>query len=315
MINNNKNFKSIDEQIELLKSKKLNINNEDRLKWYLKSFNYQNFVNGYNDFFMELNNRKTNRYKIEANSEGLIELFNFDRTISKHILSTIQNIERKISTAIAYTIAQELKIKGKDETGKIFNYKYNDLTIKKIFNDFENEEEWNKFIDDFNDGVKRNKGENIFKNFSNISEIPIWSSIIYVSFGSLLNFLKKIKKNIFYEMLKNSCLYNWNQVSRGEFLTILSILKDIRNRICHNNVLYNITITSHHKICAIKNFLKIEKKIKKIGLFQLNKIIEMIDSGKEIFLNNKINELFINSMNSIDENIKKDIKNKINIGI
>ena len=32
---NNKEFKTIDEQIELLKSRGLKIDNEDKLKWYL----------------------------------------------------------------------------------------------------------------------------------------------------------------------------------------------------------------------------------------------------------------------------------------
>ncbi len=80
---NNKEFKTIDEQIELLKSRGLKIDNEDKLKWYLSSYNYQNFINGYNDLFMINEDRSKNKYKPIASSNQIINLFNFYRWLSK----------------------------------------------------------------------------------------------------------------------------------------------------------------------------------------------------------------------------------------
>lgn len=127
-----KEFKTFDEQIFLLKQKGLFIDDEEKLKWYLKSFNYQNIINGYNDFFMINNDRKTNKYKNISNSNGIIELFNFDRYISKLLLGDIQNIERKISTSIAYTLSSIMKENNVND-GRLFNLSYDHVTIKKIF--------------------------------------------------------------------------------------------------------------------------------------------------------------------------------------
>ena len=59
-------------------------------------------------------------------------MFNFDRLISKYILSSIQNIERMASTALAYTIAKIMNDNQLDH-GKIFSIKDEDILIKKIF--------------------------------------------------------------------------------------------------------------------------------------------------------------------------------------
>ena len=66
-----KKFKTFDEQIKLLEQKELFINDKNRLKWYLQSYNYQNFINGYNDFFMINNDRNKNKYKKQQAQMGL----------------------------------------------------------------------------------------------------------------------------------------------------------------------------------------------------------------------------------------------------
>ena len=58
-----KKFKTFDEQINLLEEMELSISNKNKLRWYLQSYNYQNFINGYNDFFMINNDRSKNKYK------------------------------------------------------------------------------------------------------------------------------------------------------------------------------------------------------------------------------------------------------------
>lgn len=52
-----------------------------------------------------------------------------------------------------------------------------------------------------------------------------------------------MNKNIFYKIMENSNLKNYNDLSNKEMIEIFEILKNARNRICHNNVLYNITIS------------------------------------------------------------------------
>ncbi|MGL4655706.1 MAG: Abi family protein, partial [Sarcina sp.] len=48
-----KEFKSYQEQIEILKSRGLNIKDEITAKEYLKRENYYNIINGYKDLFIK----------------------------------------------------------------------------------------------------------------------------------------------------------------------------------------------------------------------------------------------------------------------
>lgn len=303
-----KEFKTFDEQIFLLKQKGLYIDDEEKLKWYLKSFNYQNIINGYNDFFMINNDRKTNKYKNISNSNGIIELFNFDRYISKLLLGDIQNIERKISTSIAYTLSSIMKENNVND-GRLFNLSYDHVTIKKIFKiQNKKEVEWKTIQENILKNL--NLKEKIFNNANqDIKEIPVWSLVIHLSFGSLIYLLKIMNKNIFYKIMENSNLKNYNDLSNKEMIEIFEILKNARNRICHNNVLYNITISDkNNKINLINKFINQDKKP---NLYSLVLIILKLEKPQQNnYLIEKINEK-IDDWKDINYDIKKEIVNKI----
>ena len=303
-----KEFKTFDEQIFFLKQKGLFIDDEEKLKWYLKSFNYQNIINGYNDFFMINNDRKTNKYKNISNSNGIIELFNFYRYISKLLLGDIQNIERKISTSIAYTLSSIMKENNVND-GRLFNLSYDHVTIKKIFKiQNKNEGEWKKIQKNILKNL--NLKEKIFNNANqDIKEIPVWSLVIRLSFGSLIYLLKIMNKNIFYKIMENSNLKNYNDLSNKEMIEIFEILKNARNRICHNNVLYNIKISNkNNKINLINKFINQDKKP---NLYSLVLIILKLEKPQQNnYLIEKINEK-IDDWKDINYDIKKEIVNKI----
>ena len=307
-----KKFKTFDEQIKLLEQKELFIKDKNRLKWYLQSYNYQNFINGYNDFFMINNDRNKNKYKKTASSDGIIELFNFDRLISKYILSSIQNIERMASTALAYTIAKIMNDNQLDH-GKIFSIKDEDILIKKIFiiNEYGNKftdikKRFKKTFEDNNDKCK-----NIFSKYNNFVDIPIWTLIINATFGNIIFFLNGLKPNIFFNVIKNSNLKNIKNLSKGEIITLFTILKEIRNRICHNNVLYNISLVDESKRSVIKKIIgKTSLRSSKFKLYEIVKSIERIDSNTKGELSKLISEKFDN-FKYVDIDILKEIRQNI----
>lgn len=106
---NKKYFVSIEERIKILKSRNLLFDDLKLFKWYLTKYNYQSFVNGYNDFFLINKNREVNHYKKDTISSDIIKLFNFDRHISSLILGDIQNVERLLQNAIVNTIYEIYK--------------------------------------------------------------------------------------------------------------------------------------------------------------------------------------------------------------
>ena len=64
-----KTFKTINEQIELLKSRNLNIKNNEKAKEILLNNNYYYLINGYKELFLNKNSKKEkfNFNKIKRN--------------------------------------------------------------------------------------------------------------------------------------------------------------------------------------------------------------------------------------------------------
>lgn len=132
-----KEFKTFNEQIDLLKSRNLTIRNKHKLLSYLKLYNYQIFINGYNDPFMKNYQRITNEFQENVSENSIIDLFNFDRIIRPILLSNIQNIERRFSTMLTYVIGEKLFAKGQ-KYGEILKFEYFDeIFICKDENDKE----------------------------------------------------------------------------------------------------------------------------------------------------------------------------------
>ena len=63
------------------------------------------------------------------------------------------------------------------------------------------------------DDKKINKNEKLYKKYNSNSEIPIWSLIIKMSFGDLILILNKVNENIFFQIMKNSKICNWDNLN------------------------------------------------------------------------------------------------------
>lgn len=310
----NKIFKTINEQIDLLKYRGFNVKNINRLSYYLKFYNYQNFINGYNDPFLKNFQRKSNRYNEGVNESSIIDLFNFDRSIGPLLLSNIQNIERGFSSSMAYEIAKELNRNLIDD-GHIF--KINN-ECKKIF---KCEKISEKLQISLSKNFEKNKSnlQNKYKLNNNFDgekwvwNVPIWTLSIYWSFGDAIKIFESLNKNIKKSIISSVFENKFENI--GEFIKIICMLKNIRNRICHNNVLYNIEVKNNEDVFL--KFLKrhIDYKSNKIKLSDVVKIIDIISEKKEYKLwtifSLKVKSKIIDSKNLMDSS-KNFILNQMN---
>ena len=80
-----KEFKTIDEQIDLLKSRNVSFTNETEAKKILLNNNYYNIINGYKDLFIENNNV----FKQGTTFEEIYALYDFDRQLRNIFLEFI----------------------------------------------------------------------------------------------------------------------------------------------------------------------------------------------------------------------------------
>ena len=236
-----KKYLDIDEQIELLQSRKLKITDSDKLRYYLQKYSYHDFVNGYNDFLFLNENRKLNIYKNNASEVELISIFNFDRGISSIILNSILDFERSLSQQIVKVICEfmiENNINGENENCcqilKISNNEH-----KKIFKKIKR-----KYINKELQGyipqrVKKQKLNSVktLEKYNDIEEIPIWTLAIHWGFGNIDKILNHLNKSL----LKNISDNFSKDLDLKVFKYIISLIKKIRNRCCHNNVVYNFT--------------------------------------------------------------------------
>lgn len=129
------------------------------------------------------------------------------------------------------------------------------------------------------------------------------------TFGKILDLLKSLKEKTFFDILRRSELKFPKNFSKKEIISILIIIKDIRNRISHNEVLYDLEINDNLKIKKILNFLKIDDKYKKLNIFHIVFVIQKILSLNDDiikFINSEFDEI-----KAIDEEIKIEIFKKM----
>ena len=98
-------FKTLDEQITILRSKNLTIDDEQYVKNILLRENYF-FVNGYRYPFYKSLNDKT--FLNGTNFREIYALFYFDRQLRNILFKNILILENNIKSIISYELSQKL---------------------------------------------------------------------------------------------------------------------------------------------------------------------------------------------------------------
>ena len=106
-----KQFKNLDEQIEILKYKGLIINNVEYTRNILLRENYF-FISGYRHLFMKSSTDKT--YKKGTTFEELYSLFLFDRTLRNILFKNLLIIENNLKSISSYQLSKRYGYKEKD---------------------------------------------------------------------------------------------------------------------------------------------------------------------------------------------------------
>ena len=101
----NKEFKTIEEQIDILKERNLIIN-EEKAKEIFRDNNYYYLINGYKNLFID-ENSKEEKYKEGVSLEEIFALYNFDSELRSAFLKYILKIERRMDTYIAYEFSKQ----------------------------------------------------------------------------------------------------------------------------------------------------------------------------------------------------------------
>ena len=232
-------FKTLDEQVKILRDKNLIIDDEEYVKNILLRENYF-FINGYRYLFY-----KSNKEKIFINGTNFREiyaLFYFDRQLRNILFKNILILENNIKSILSYELSRKYGFKE-----------------KKYLNpsNFTTDPKKSKQVNDLVKKVKRQiivngKEHSATKHYqSSYGYIPLWVVVKVLSFGIVGELYTILKPE---DQERIAGLFN---VDVESLLTYLPIIANYRNLCAHEDICYEhktqkeIPITKYHQLLNI----------------------------------------------------------------
>lgn len=214
-----KTFKTIEQQIELLKSRKLIIKNYEYAEQELLSKNYYNLFNSYKEPFLTGNSFEG------VNLEEIVSLYTFDQRLRALLLKEILKIEEHIKALTAYYFSEIHK-------GDNLAYlkKENFLVSKK------NEKFYKKLSSkiEFIINPQSTQEDHIRHYLKKYNEVPFWVLSKSFSIGTLSTFIKLSEQRL--QQKIGFALGVWED----ELITYLAFLTLFRNESAHNKRIYSL---------------------------------------------------------------------------
>lgn len=232
-----KKFKTLDEQIEIFRSKNMSIHNEEYAKSVLLRENYF-FLNGYRHPF--LNSNKT--YKDGTTIEELYSLFLFDRTFRNICFKNLLIIENNFKSISSYQLSKKYGYREKDY-----------LRPKNFTNKPEKQRQVNDLLKKMKRQIRINSNQHTATQHyaDNYGYIPLWILVKVLSFGIVSEMYSILKDD---DQKAISSVYGLDSKT---FSTYLPILANYRNLCAHEDILYEnrtqklIDDTVYHQLLNI----------------------------------------------------------------
>src|SRR5699024_421020 len=159
-------FKTIDEQIEILKSRGLILDESDnykKVKQYLLTNNYYDVINGYARYFL----KNTNSFEDNVTFNEITFLYEFDTAIRNTLFNYIILEEKHIRGLVAYYIREECNKKD--------NFYLRKKILKKI------------------DNNKNSRHDNSIRHhYLKYQCVPFWVIVNYLTFKDIYEILVRV---------------------------------------------------------------------------------------------------------------------------
>ena len=230
-------FKTLDEQIDILKGKGLTVKDETKTREILLRENYF-FISGYRHLFTI----EKDKFLDGTTFEELYATFLFDRAIRNTFFKNILVVENNIKSITSYQLSRKYGFKEKDYLNPN-NFSQDSLQTRQVY--------------DVLNKVKRQirvngrKHTATFHYIEHYGYIPFWILVKVLSFGIMAEFFDILK----YEDQEDiSNFYKINPEVLGIYLSLLS---NFRNVCAHEDILYDhrtqrvIPDTKYHELLNI----------------------------------------------------------------
>lgn len=223
-----KEFKTIDEQVNLLKARGLIFPDEQHAKEYLLTNNYYNIINGYAKYFQN----HIDKFIPGTTFDEVSHLYFGDKQLKEAFFNSIINVEHHLKSIFAYRFAEEFPQK---------RYAYLDvnsydpekvLSVGKIISDL------SRIIN-----IHKNKQHDPIHHYVNkYNDVPIWIIVEFLDFGKLCALIKNSKRKVQNKICKD--LLEFADDNIGEInkrftpeimISFIENIHELRNVCAHNN--------------------------------------------------------------------------------
>ena len=234
-----KQFKNLDEQIEIFRHKGLVINDAKYAKQVLLRENYF-FLNGYRHLFYKSSTEKA--FIKGTTFEELYSLFLFDRSFRNVLFKYLLVIENNLKSITSYQLSKKYGYRERDY-----------LKAKNFTHNPEKQRQVNDLLKKMKRQIRVNGSQHsaTLHYVSNYGYIPLWILVKVLSFGIVSEMFSILKPEDQEEICK---VYN---VEVDDLLVYLPILANYRNLCAHEDILYEnrtqkqIDDTIYHQILDI----------------------------------------------------------------
>ena len=214
-------FKSLDEQIDILREKGLTINDLDKAKQILFRENYF-FLSGYRHLFMK--EKKNSHFVDGATFDELYAMFSFDRRVRNIFFSFILIIENNIKSISSYQLSKKYGFKDKDY-----------LNPKNFTQDSMKTRQVRDILNKMKRQIRVNGAEHAatLHYIDNYGYVPLWILVKVLSFGIVSEFYGILK---YEDQVAIADIYDLDTESLSIYL---SVLANYRNICAHEEVLFD----------------------------------------------------------------------------
>src|SRR5574344_719677 len=216
-----KTFKTLDEQINILKNKGIIIDDINYTKDILLRENYF-FIMGYRHIFFR---SEKNRVFIQGtNFNELYALFNFDRQVRNILFKNILIVENNAKSIFSYQLSKE------------YGYKEKDYLNPHNFNtDSNRRRQVNDLLKKMQRQIRVNGGQHsaTMHYISSYGYIPLWIVVKVLSFGIVSELFTILKPS---DQQAIASIYN---ISSSDLALYLPIVANYRNLCAHEDILYD----------------------------------------------------------------------------
>ena len=267
----NKIFKNLDEQIDILKSRNLVIEDEEKAKNILLKENYF-FINGYRHMFLEPNNNK--KFLEGTTFEELYATFKFDRNIRNIMFKHLLVVENNMKSVISYQLSKKYGYKEKEYLDPK-NFTQDSLKTRQVHDVL------NKMKRQIRINGKQHSATLHYLN--NYGYVPMWILVKVLSFGIIAELYSILK----YEDQKS--IADIYKIDVQDLSTYLYLLASFRNLCAHEDILYDHRtqkVIPDSKYHSLLNIEKVENEY----LYGKNDLYAVVIMMKQLLSDSEFSE-------------------------